>query len=56
MSPVEEEIIRRKLALIIACLNALEPIKGMSVDEYLGDLYKRKAAERLMQRAFHEVK
>ena len=56
MSPVEEEIIKRKLAVIIACLKALEPIKGMTVDEYLGDLYKRKTAERLMQRAFHEVK
>ncbi len=49
MSPVEEEIIRKKLAVIIACLNALTPIKGMSVEDYCGDLYKRKAAERLMQ-------
>ncbi|MCR4286978.1 MAG: hypothetical protein NUW09_03075, partial [Deltaproteobacteria bacterium] len=56
MSPAEEGIIRRKLAVIIACLKALEPIKGMTVDEYLGDLYKRKTAERLMQLAFHEVK
>lgn len=49
MSPIEEEIIRKKLAVIIACLNALDPIKGMTVEEYIGDLYKRKAAERLMQ-------
>ncbi len=45
MSPVEEEIIKRKLAVIIACLKALEPIKGMTVDEYLGDLYKKNRGE-----------
>lgn len=49
MSPIEEGIIRRKLAVIVQALNALDPIKGMTVEEYLGDLYKRKAAERLMQ-------
>ena len=49
MSPIEAGIIRRKLTVIIACLKALDPIRRMSVEDYLGDIYKRKAAERLMQ-------
>lgn len=49
MSPIEEGIVRRKLAVIIEALNALVPIKGMTTEEYRDDLYKRKAAERLMQ-------
>jgi len=50
MSPMEIEIIRRKLAVIIENLKALEPIKGMGMDEYLQDLYKRKATEKLLQK------
>ena len=49
MSPVEEEIIRRKLAIIVENLKALEPIKNMTPEEYAHDLYKRKATERLLQ-------
>jgi len=49
MSPMEIEIIRRKLAVIVENLKALEPIKGMGTDEYLQDLYKRKATEKLLQ-------
>jgi uncharacterized protein YutE (UPF0331/DUF86 family) len=49
MSPVEIEIVRRKLAVIIENLKALEPIKDMTHEEYARDLYKRKAAERLLQ-------
>jgi uncharacterized protein YutE (UPF0331/DUF86 family) len=49
MTPVEEEIIRRKLAAIVENLKALEPISLMTQTEYLEDLYKRKAAERLLQ-------
>ena len=49
MSPVEEEIIRRKLAAIVENLKALEPIARMTQSQYLDDLYKRKAAERLLQ-------
>jgi uncharacterized protein YutE (UPF0331/DUF86 family) len=49
MSPVEIEIVRRKLAVIIENLRALEPIKDMTQEEYVRDLYKRKAAERLLQ-------
>ena len=49
MSPVEIEIVRRKLSVMIENLKALEPIKNMKKDEYIEDLYKRKAAERLLQ-------
>lgn len=49
MSPVEIEIVRRKLGVIIENLRALEPIRDMTQEEYIGDLYRRKAAERLLQ-------
>lgn len=49
MSPVEKGIVRRKLAVIIENLKALEPIKVMSKEDYIEDIYKRKAAERLLQ-------
>ncbi len=49
MSPVEKGIIRKKLGVIIECLKALAPLRKMSGDEYLADVYKRKAAERLLQ-------
>lgn len=49
MSPVEKEIVRRKLAVIIENLKALERIKDMTDEAYVEDLYKRKATERLLQ-------
>ena len=49
MSPVEQGIIRRKLVAIVENLKALEPIALMTQAEYLKDLYKRKATERLLQ-------
>lgn len=49
MSPIEAEIIKRKLAVIVENLKALEPIKNMKRREYEKDLYKRKATERLLQ-------
>lgn len=49
MSPVEVEIIRRKLSVMIENLKALQPIKNMKKDEYIEDIYKRKATERLLQ-------
>lgn len=49
MSPVEKEIIRRKLAVIMENLKALEPIRDMTGVEYIKDIYKRKATERLLQ-------
>ena len=49
MSRVEEGIIRRKLAAIVENLKALEPIARMTQTQYIEDLYKRKATERLLQ-------
>jgi len=49
MSPEEEGIVRRKLAVIMDNLKALEPIKDMAIEEYREDLYKRKATERILQ-------
>ncbi len=49
MSPVEVEIIKRKLSRIAENLKALEPIQEMNLDEYTRDLYKRKATEKLLQ-------
>lgn len=49
MSPLDREIIRRKLVVIIENLNALKPISDMTRDEYVDDIYKRKATERLLQ-------
>lgn len=49
MSPIEKEIIRRKLLVIAENLKALEPIMNMTRAEYVGDVYKRKATERLLQ-------
>jgi uncharacterized protein YutE (UPF0331/DUF86 family) len=49
VSPFDVEIIQAKLSIILENLKALEPIKGMDRDEYLRDLYKRKATERLLQ-------
>lgn len=45
----EVEVVRRKLVVMIECLRTLEPIKNMMKDEYLEDIYKRKATERLLQ-------
>lgn len=49
MSPVEVEIIRKKLSVMIENLKALQPVKNMKKDEYIEDIYKRKATERLLQ-------
>lgn len=49
MSPIEKEIIRRKLLIIAENLKALESIKNMTREEYISDIYKRKATERLLQ-------
>ena len=49
MSPLDREVIRRKLAVIAENLGALGPIAGMTEQEYGGDVYKRKATERLLQ-------
>ena len=37
MSPIEKEIIKRKLFIIAENLTALEPIKNMTREEYIRD-------------------
>jgi uncharacterized protein YutE (UPF0331/DUF86 family) len=49
MSPLDRDIVRRKLGVIIENLKALEQICSMSEAEYLSDIYRRKATERLLQ-------
>lgn len=49
MSPGEKEVVRRKIAVIIENLKALETIKDMTIEQYTDDIYKRKATERLLQ-------
>lgn len=49
MSPVDKEIIRRKLAIIVENLETLETIRNMTIYEYIEDVYRRKATERLLQ-------
>jgi len=49
MSPVEREVVRRKIAVIIENLNALKTVKEMSIEEYKSDIFKRKASERMLQ-------
>jgi uncharacterized protein YutE (UPF0331/DUF86 family) len=49
VSPIEVEVIKRKLSVIVENLKALKPVVAMKKDEYERDLYKRKATERLLQ-------
>lgn len=49
MTQVEGEIVRKKLAVMGENLKALDPIAAMTEEEYIDDLYKRKATERLLQ-------
>ena len=49
MTTVEVDVLKRKLARIVENLGALKPIQEMSHKEYTQDLYRRKAAERLLQ-------
>ncbi|MBI3014943.1 MAG: DUF86 domain-containing protein [Candidatus Tectomicrobia bacterium] len=49
MSPIEAEVIRRKLGIITENLRALKPIGTLSSKEYRRDLFRRKGTERLLQ-------
>ena len=51
MSPVDAAMVRRKLAHIVSCLDALGPLAALTLEEYRGRLYERKATERLLQEA-----
>lgn len=49
MTPVDRDIVARKLTVVVECLKALEAVRSMSVDRFSQDLYMRKATERLLQ-------
>lgn len=49
MSSMDRDIIRRKLGVIMENIKALEPLSGITNEEYVSDIYKRKATERLLQ-------
>jgi len=49
VSPLDKAIITKKLSVIVEALKALELIRAMSLEDYRLDIYKRKAAERLLQ-------
>jgi uncharacterized protein YutE (UPF0331/DUF86 family) len=49
MTPVDKDIINRKLAVIVRNIEALGGISRLTLLEYEEDLYRRKAAERLLQ-------
>jgi len=49
MSPVEFEIVRRKLGIIQNALVALDQAEAIDLEAYLRDLWRRKATERFLQ-------
>lgn len=49
MTPVDVAVVRRKLSSIVESLELLRPIATLSFAEYQGDVYRRKATERLLQ-------
>jgi uncharacterized protein YutE (UPF0331/DUF86 family) len=49
MSPIDAEIVKRKLSLIVRNLEALKSIAAITEEEYGKDIYRRKATERLLQ-------
>ena len=49
MTPVETEVVRRKLSVIVDNLQALKPVAKMDLATYVSDLFRRKGTERLLQ-------
>ena len=50
MSPIETAIIERKIATIADCLRLLAPFTEVALADYVSDVYRRNAAERLVQK------
>ena len=46
---LDKEIIRKKLSVIVENLAALETVRDISIEEYLSNIFERKATERLLQ-------
>ncbi len=49
MTPSDPAVLRRKLAVIVDNLKALEPIASISPQRYRDELFTRKGTERLLQ-------
>ncbi|MFV2068911.1 MAG: DUF86 domain-containing protein [Pirellulales bacterium] len=49
MTPVDRDVLRRKLERITANLHLLEPIQELTLAEYQAEIYRRKAVERILQ-------
>ena len=49
MTPVDRDVLRRKLERITANLQLLEPIQELTLAEYRAEIYRRKAVERILQ-------
>jgi uncharacterized protein YutE (UPF0331/DUF86 family) len=46
---LDKAVVRRKLGVIVENLKALEPVRQREKEEYVKDLFMRKAVERLLQ-------
>lgn len=49
MTPSDPAVLRQKLVVIVENLTALEPVAGMTPEEYRDNLFIRKGTERLLQ-------
>lgn len=49
MTPIQPEVLRRKLAVIVQNLRALEPVARLKMEDYRQNLFQRKGTERLLQ-------
>jgi uncharacterized protein YutE (UPF0331/DUF86 family) len=49
VTPIQPDVLRRKLAVIVQNLKALEPVAKLKVEPYRKDLFRRKGTESLMQ-------
>lgn len=49
MSPLDTDLVRRKLAVIARDLQDLTPIDGLALDAYRADRFRQKGTERLLQ-------
>jgi uncharacterized protein YutE (UPF0331/DUF86 family) len=49
LTPIDSNLVQKKLAIIIENLKALELIQSIPPEEYSKDIYKRKATERMLQ-------
>jgi len=49
VTEIDADLVRRKIARISRNLDALAVVDGIALDDYRGDLYRKKGTERLLQ-------